>query len=362
MKKTIVFTGGGTAGHVFPGLSVIDELRNSGEFDISWIGSKAGIERGIVEAGGIEYLSVPSGKLRRYFSVRNFLDLFRVLAGILVSRRRLKVLAPDLLFSKGGFVSVPPVIAAKSLGIPVITHESDFDPGLATRINLRYARVLLTSFEDTARFVPRRKGLETVFTGNPVRKEILEGVARRGREFLGIAEEDRVLLVMGGSQGARQINELVGHILQSLTELCFVVHQTGADGTGGTEDMQKRYRRFEFIGGELPDIFAAADLIVCRAGANTLAELSALGKPAVLIPLASGSRGDQVRNARYFAERGAARLLESPGPGELLESVRQLLEDGERRKSLGAEAARAMPADAARRAAEEILRVLAEGS
>jgi UDP-N-acetylglucosamine--N-acetylmuramyl-(pentapeptide) pyrophosphoryl-undecaprenol N-acetylglucosamine transferase len=369
MKKTIVFTGGGTAGHVFPGLSVIDELGVRGDLEILWIGSEKGIERRIVESRGIAYRAVPSGKLRRYFSIKNLLDLFRVIAGYFASRRILRQLEPVLLFSKGGFVTVPPVFAAGRLGIPVVTHESDFDPGLATRLNLRSARLLLTSFEDTARFVGERGGLETVCTGNPVRRKLLEGTAERGRELLGAAAKERILLVMGGSQGARQINELIGPIRDRLTEFCRVVHQTGSEGAvpGGIAPhcvtaRDGRYRSYEFIDRELPDIFAAADMVVCRAGANTLAELSALGKPAILIPLESGSRGDQVRNARYFADRGAAVLLETPGPEELLETVRELLGDEEKRKTLAEKASRAMPSDAARRAAYEVRRILAEGS
>jgi UDP-N-acetylglucosamine--N-acetylmuramyl-(pentapeptide) pyrophosphoryl-undecaprenol N-acetylglucosamine transferase len=366
MKKTIVFTGGGTAGHVFPGLSVIDELSASGDYDIYWIGSQNGIERSIVEGRGIDYIAVPSGKLRRYFSWKNGVDFFKVLSGFFTARRVLKRLRPDLLFSKGGFVSVPPVIAAKRLGIPVITHESDFDPGLATRINLRAAQVLLTSFAQTEKFIGSREGLEIVFTGNPVRGELIEGEAKRGRELLGASAGERVLLIMGGSQGARQINELVSPIRDRLTELCVVVHQTGTDRTEGPPSVtgtgKGRYFRYDFIAEELPDIFAAADLVVCRAGANTLAELSSLGKPAVLIPLRSGSRGDQVRNARYFADRGAAVLLDNPDPGDLLRAVQELFRDDRKRRALSEEAARAMPADAARRAAEEIRRILGERS
>jgi UDP-N-acetylglucosamine--N-acetylmuramyl-(pentapeptide) pyrophosphoryl-undecaprenol N-acetylglucosamine transferase len=276
----------------------------------------------------------------------------------------LKKEQPALLFSKGGFVSVPPCAAAASLGIPVFTHESDYSPGLATRINLRFARRILTAYEDTLRFFPEQFRGRAQAMGNPIRREFRSADAALGRAFLGLAPEDRILLVLGGSQGAREINELVREALPSLTRYYVVVHQTGPH-RGWDLPAQARYRPYPYIREEMPHVLAAAELVLGRSGAGTLWECAALGKPLVLIPLAgSGTRGDQVENARYFEKAGAAVVL-PPKAGEsrplaevLGETVLSLAEDEAERTSMAAAQARIGAGDSADRIAQLMLSYL----
>lgn len=323
MGPLLAFTGGGTGGHVFPGLAVIEELERRGYDRFLWIGSAGGVEREMVESQGIPYRAVPSGKLRRYLSLKNVADLFRVAAGFFVARGLLKAERPGLLFSKGGFVSVPPVAAARSLGIPVISHESDLDPGLATRINARSSELVLTAYPETAASLRGR----AVITGNPVRRGILEGDRKRAGEHLTLDLRRPLLLIVGGSLGAKQLNEIVSAQLQRLTEAFSVVHQRGDHPAPAPDG--PRYVSRPFFGAEYGDILARADLLLCRGGAGTLWEAAVTGTPAVVVPLsARSSRGDQIRNAEYFARRGGvvAILEESPSPelvvGELLSLVR----------------------------------------
>jgi UDP-N-acetylglucosamine--N-acetylmuramyl-(pentapeptide) pyrophosphoryl-undecaprenol N-acetylglucosamine transferase len=319
MKKCIVFTGGGTGGHVFPGLAVIDGLQKQWQGRIVWIGSLSGIEKKIVDSYKIPYYGIPAGKMRRYISLKNFFDMFHVLAGIFCSLYVLLKERPLLVFSKGGYVSVPTVIAGAFLRIPVFTHESDVDPGFATKINAVFAETILTSFKETEHYFPAEQQKKINHTGNPVRRAISAGNPQRGREFVGCKPTEKMLLVLGGSQGAKAINKAVDAILERLTGLCFVVHQMG----------EKHYRKREmrnyfpapFFNEELPHILAAADLVICRAGANTLWELAASGTPSILIPLVSGSRGDQIKNAEVFKQHGAGIIV-----GENAELSEKLLE------------------------------------
>lgn len=350
---TIAFTGGGTGGHIYPGLAVADRLRASLDCRVVWIGSASGMDRSIVEAAGLEFVGVPSGKLRRYFSLRNALDVFKVLAGFLASRAALRRLRPALVFSKGGFVSVPPCAAAASLGIPVFTHESDYSPGLATRLNLRWAERVLTAYPDTAGFLAAPQRAKAVAVGNPVRAAFRSASAERGRRFLGLGEGDRMILVQGGSQGARQVNDLVAGALDSLASRYVVVHQTGA-GMPAAGPASARYLPFEYLRGELPDVMAAAEIVVGRSGASAVWEAAACGKPMVLVPLAgSGTRGDQVENAAYFARLGAAVVLEGDGatPAGLAAAVVRLADDAAARNAMAAASASAAAADAAEAAA-----------
>lgn len=351
VNKRIAFTGGGTAGHVFPGLSVAASLDG---YELFWIGSSRGMERKLVEDAGIPFKGIPSGKLRRYFDLKNLTDLFRIAAGFFSSFRFLRRFRPELLFSKGGYVSVPPVLAARLLKIPVITHESDLTPGLATRINSRFADRILVSYDETRRFFPSKVADRLLFTGNPVRKEILEADRERGRRMLGIGGDDLLVLVLGGSQGALQINRLMAEIGRDLTKLAHVVHQTGP----WEEAPQKSgfYRPIPFIGPELPDYLAAADLLISRAGASTLWEAAVQAVPMVLIPLGTGSsRGDQLKNSRLLAQAGAAEVLTGDvTPSELLNTVCTVLEDSEKRQSMG----RAAAAWGCRDAAEKIAGII----
>ncbi len=326
----VAMTGGGTAGHVFPGVAVAEEL----DCRVLWIGSSAGVEGKIVRDAGIEFRAIPAGKLRRYLSFRNVTDIARVIGGVFASLRILLREKPALLFSKGGFVSVPPVVAARLCGIPSFTHESDFDPGLATKINLRFAEKVFVSFPDTAAFFPARYRDKIVVSGNPVRSALLHGDAARGRRRVGCDPRTPLLLVMGGSLGSSFINSLVASCLARLRERFFIVHQMGEKEYVPSND--PRYHTAAFLTDTLPDILAAADVVVSRSGANTLAELAALAKPAVLIPFESGSRGDQIRNAEVFRARGAALVLrEAEATTErFLSVVESLAGDPHRRAEL----------------------------
>ncbi len=340
---SIAFTGGGTGGHIFPGLAVIEELRARSPVSLYWIGSSRGVDRSLVEASGVQFYGIPSGKLRRYASLENVIDLFRVVAGIFASLILLIRHRPRLLFSKGGFVSVPPCLAARLLRIPIITHECDFSPGLATRINSRFARWVFVSYAETIDRLPPHARARAIVTGNPVRAAFYSAQAERGRAFLGFPEKGLpILLVQGGSLGARQINEIVSSTLPSLLTHFRVVHQTGKDWVDASAGVAPRdttgeppvdadsYRAFPFIGAQMSDVLACADVVVSRAGANSVWECATMGKPMILIPLEKGaSRGDQVENAAYFASRGAAIVLsgEEASAQGLLIAVTSLASD-----------------------------------
>jgi UDP-N-acetylglucosamine--N-acetylmuramyl-(pentapeptide) pyrophosphoryl-undecaprenol N-acetylglucosamine transferase len=318
------------------------------------------MDRGIVEEEGIAFFGIPSGKLRRYFSFRNFWDIFKVLAGFFAARRILKREKPDLVFSKGGFVSVPPCAAAASLGIPLCTHESDLSPGLATRINSRFAQRIFITYEATAAFFPPKYKSRLRLTGNPVRPEFHKADAARGRAFLGIAEGERVLLVLGGSQGAREVNELVRRCLGELTGPYIVVHQTGPHAPGDPV-RSERYRPYPYFKEEMPQVIAASELVLGRSGAGTIWECAALGKPMVLIPLrGSGTRGDQVENALVFERAGAAAVLAGAGvsPETLAQTVLSIAENKERRAAMARSSAAIGALDGAASIVREILTLL----
>ncbi|MBN2653177.1 MAG: undecaprenyldiphospho-muramoylpentapeptide beta-N-acetylglucosaminyltransferase [Spirochaetales bacterium] len=319
----IFFTGGGTGGHVYPGLAVIDSLLEKGICkidEIGWIGNKHGIEKKIVESRGIAFFSIPAGKLRRYFSLKNFIDIFKVLGGVIKSYFILLRFKPEILFSKGGFVTVPPIFCSKLLKITGITHESDTSLGLATRINSKFASCVMTAYESTAEKVVKRPGLEVVVSGNPVRREILLGDAGKGYEFIGRKPGKKIMLVLGGSLGAVQVNQLIHDNLDQLCQNWFVVHQTGDKNF--KEIAHPNYFAAPFFYKELADLYAIADLVVSRAGAGTIWENAICGKPALLIPLGSkNSRGDQVLNAQLFYDNGAADYLLEPSAQEFLEKV-----------------------------------------
>ena len=306
MKK-IVLTGGGTAGHVTPNIALMDGLKEK-DFSISYIGSYNGIERELIAGCGVEYYPISSGKLRRYFDIKNFTDPFRVLKGYAQAKRLLKMLKADIIFSKGGFVSVPVVLAAKSLQIPVIIHESDMTPGLANRIAMRGATKICCNFPETLSYLPKDKA---VLTGSPIRRELLSGDAKKALSFLGFSEEKPVILVMGGSIGSVFINNAVRGALDTLLESFQIIHLCGKGNLDPAYDNRAGYRQFEYISKELPDLFAAAALVISRAGANSICELLALRKPNILIPLSlNASRGDQILNARSFEKQGFSYVME----------------------------------------------------
>jgi len=314
------FTGGGTAGHIYPGLAVVDELKAlCPELSFLWIGSSQGMDKHIVEESGSVDLfkGIASGKLRRYFSFKNFIDVFKIFFGFIASFFILLKYKPLFLFSKGGFVSVPPCFAAKLLGIPVYTHECDFSPGLATKLNARFAKKIFLSYEETRTFFPKEKQNTLLVFGNPVRPIFYKTDAKFGFDFLFKENQELyetiktkpLLLVLGGSLGARQINKLVEENLEWLCEHCIVVHQRGKN-TLLTETPYKEYLPYEFIYSEMPHVLAAADIVLSRAGANSLSEALVLQKPMILIPLmGSGTRGDQVENAQNLEKNKAAQVL-----------------------------------------------------
>jgi len=339
---SIAFTGGGTGGHIYPGLAVASYLKKIVPCRIFWIGSGRGMDRTLVEREGLDFFGIPSGKLRRNFSLRNFTDVFRIGAGFFAARSILKREKPLLLFSKGGFVSVPPCAAAAFLKIPVFEHESDYSPGLATRINSRFAERIFIPYRESAAFYPGRAGDKTCVSGNPVRSEFAGADPAKGRAFLGLGPDERILLVLGGSLGSREINELVRACLPELTRYYTVVHQYGEGNASGDAVPSERYKPCAYLREELPHIIAAAELVVCRGGAGTIWECASLHKPMVLIPLrGSGTRGDQVENARLFREAGAAICFTEEdsnaelSPAKLSQLIVSLAEDPQRRRIMG---------------------------
>jgi UDP-N-acetylglucosamine--N-acetylmuramyl-(pentapeptide) pyrophosphoryl-undecaprenol N-acetylglucosamine transferase len=362
---TIAFTGGGTGGHIYPGLAVAAYLRRRGDCRIFWIGSRTGMDQSLVEGAGLDFFGVPAGRLRRYVSLKTVPDFFRVVKGFFAARKILKRERPALLFSKGGFVSVPPCAAAASLNIPICTHESDYSPGLATKINIRFVRrgpgIIFTAYEDTAAFFPPALRDRVRVSGNPVRAEFRSADPRQGRAFLGLGREERILLVLGGSQGADEINRLVWESLGELTRWYTVVHQTGP-GKTGDPGAGGRYLPFPYIHDELPQVLAAAELVLGRSGAGTVWESAAAGIPMVLIPLrGSGTRGDQVENARFFERAGAAMVLagDVDAPA-LIRAVASIAGNGEKRKAMAAASKRIGETDGAALIADSICTFLGD--
>lgn len=304
-KRKIVLTGGGSAGHVTPNIAIINEIRK--DWDIAYIGSKKGIEKELIGKMNIPYHEISSGKLRRYVDFENVVDLFRVMKGCVEARRKLKRLKPDLVFSKGGFVSVPVILAAKSLGIPIFIHESDMTPGLANKISQRFATKIYTSFEETKKFFPKNK---TMAIGSPIRRDILMGSMEKGRRFLEFHSGKPILTVMGGSLGAKKINEAVRAALPHLSATYQIVHLCGKDNVDSTYSSTPGYKQFEYVHEELPDILAATDIVITRGGSNSIFEFLALKIPMLIIPLSlQQSRGDQIVNAKAFEKEGFSLTL-----------------------------------------------------
>lgn len=326
MKK-IVFTGGGTAGHVSPNIALIQKLRSlypAAELEISYIGGKAGIEKEMLQPENIAYYGISCGKLRRYRSLKNLTDPFRVLAGFFQSLHLLRRIKPDLLFSKGGFVAVPPVLAAFFCRIPVIIHESDYSPGLATKISAKVANRICLTFEDTLRYFPASKA---VWTGTPIRRQLHAGRPAAGHALTGFTPEKPVVLVMGGSQGSRAINQVLLAALPELTKELQIIHLAGKENAAAMPQDLPGYVCYDFLAGELADVLAITDFVISRAGSNAIFEFLSLKKPMLLIPLPlSASRGDQLLNAKYFQKKGYALTLpqEELNPDSLISAVRKL--------------------------------------
>lgn len=307
MKK-IIMTGGGTAGHVTPNIALMPALKEAG-FDIEYIGSINGMEKGLIEATGTPYHGISSGKLRRYFDWKNFSDPFRVLKGYGQAVSLMKKIKPDVVFSKGGFVSVPVVLAAKHCHIPAIIHESDITPGLANKIAIKGAKKVCCNFPETMKYLPADKA---VLTGSPIRRELFSGNAENAIRLCNFKDHSKpVLLIIGGSLGSKIVNEAVRKVLPELLEKFYVIHLCGKGNLDNSLSGTIGYAQFEYASSELTDMFTLADMAISRAGANSICELLALHKPNILIPLsAAASRGDQVLNANSFKKQGFSYVLE----------------------------------------------------
>lgn len=300
MKK-IVLTGGGTAGHVTPNIALLPALKEAG-FEVSYMGSYDGIEKKLISDFNIPYTGIATGKFRRYLDPKNLTDPFRVIKGVGEARKHLKELKPDVVFSKGGFVSVPVVRAAASLGIPCIIHESDMTPGLANKICIPVAEKVCCNFPETLENIPEGKA---VLTGSPIRSELTQGNKLAGLDMCGFTANKPVIMVIGGSLGALNVNKAVREALPQLLEDFQVVHLCGKGKIDNLYLNTPGYKQFEYIKAELKDLFAMADIVISRAGANAICELLALKKPNLLIPLPSrSSRGDQLLNAASFEAQG----------------------------------------------------------
>lgn len=324
MKK-IVLTGGGSAGHVTPNLALKNLLEEQ-NWNIEYIGSTNGIEKQIVKDANISYHGISSGKLRRYFSVENFTDLFKVFIGIIQAYFLIKKLKPSITFSKGGFVTVPVIIGSYLNKVPVIIHESDMTPGLANKISMRFAKKICTSFPETLKYLPKEK---SIYTGSPIRKEITQGKREKGLSFLGFNTSKPVLLVIGGSLGSEVLNNSIREILDTLSNEFQIVHVCGK-GNVKTDLETNTYKQFEYLNQEISDVIACSDIVVSRAGANAIFEFLATKKPNLLIPLSKkASRGDQILNAESFKKSSFSMVIqeEELNSDILLSSINELFKN-----------------------------------
>ena len=324
--KRIILTGGGTAGHVTPNIALLPRLKEL-QYDIHYIGSYNGIEKELISQFGIPYHGISTGKLRRYFSVQNFTDPFRVIKGMGEARKLIKILEPDVIFSKGGFVSVPVVLAGKGQHVPVIIHESDMTPGLANKISIPSATKVCCNFPETLSSLPAGKA---VLTGSPIRQELLSGNKIAAMDMCHFTSDKPVILVIGGSLGAVAVNNAVREALPELLKDFQIIHLCGKGKMDESLKDVEGYCQFEYIKNELRNLFALADIVISRAGANAICELLALHKPNLLIPLsANASRGDQILNARSFERQGFSLVLEEEQLTKetLLNAVKTLYEN-----------------------------------
>ena len=328
MKK-IILTGGGTAGHVTPNIALLPGLREA-DFDITYIGSYNGIEKQLLKEQKIPYYGISSGKLRRYFDIKNFSDPLKVVKGFGQSIRLMRKLKPDIVFSKGGFVSVPVILAAKFCHVPSIIHESDLTPRLANKLAIPNAAKVCCNFPETLKYLPEEKA---VLTGSPIRSELLTGNKENARRLCGFTKEKPVLFIVGGSSGSKFINDTIRGLLPELLKTYQVIHMCGKGNIEAALDRTAGYKQFEYIGKELNDIFALADLVISRAGANSICELLALHKPNILIPLsANASRGDQILNAQSFEKQGFSVVIEEEiiTPDKLLNIIHETYKNKDR--------------------------------
>ena len=381
----VLVSGGGSGGHVTPALATVEAIKALAERDRSWrptflyVGSHGGVERELARAAGLPFTAIATGKLRRshhllgHFSWSNVLDALRLPWGVLQALITVLRFRPHVVLSTGGFVCVPPVIAAWLLRVPVITHEQTVQMGLANRIASRFARHIALTYESARDYLPTRLQAQTLITGNPVRQVIFNGSPATALSFAGFASSDTLptLYVTGGAQGAQHINRALEEALPELLDVCRIIHQCGRQATGQTREVERlrqaraalpdhvqaRYHVVDFVADEIGHIYALADAVVSRSGAGTLAELFALGKPAVLIPLVPTGGDEQRRNAQHAARAGAAMIIEQADlTGETLcKGIRELLSDPVRQKSMACAAKGLARPDAARLLAESVI-------
>ena len=321
----IIFTGGGSAGHVTPNIALINECRNHG-WDVNYIGSKHGMEKELIATLAIPYFAITTGKLRRYFSWRNFIDPFKILRGIWQAFWLCRKISPLIVFSKGGFVAFPVVIAAWLNRIPVIVHESDLTPGLANKLSFPFADQICVTFAVTKEHIMQQD--KVVVTGTPIRPELFHGDAANGLRLCGFTADKPVILIYCGGLGSQAINRNIRALLPQLLNNFQVIHICGKNNIDPKLE-QPGYKQFVYLQQELPDIMACTDLVISRSGANSLYELLTLQKPHILIPLPKkASRGDQIVNAQYFAKQGMSQVIfeETLTPAKLYEKIVWLYE------------------------------------
>ena len=317
----IVFTGGGTAGHVTPNIALIESLGQR-DWQMHYIGSQDGVERDMIETIGVPYYAVRSGKLRRYFSWKNFLDPLKVLAGVTQSYLLLRKIKPNIVFSKGGFVALPVVIGAWLNRIPVIAHESDITPGLANRLSFPFVTKICVTFDAARQHFKKQDKIEV--TGTPIRSQLFKGDKTKGLALCGFSPQKPCLLIVGGSQGSSGLNAIVREALPALTARFQIIHLCGKGKRSEAHSTDPSYFQLEYANEELADLLVASDVVASRSGANALYELLALGKPHVLIPLSRKvSRGDQIQNARHFEKLGISTVLndDSLSSGVLIQAI-----------------------------------------
>lgn len=333
----ILLTGGGTGGHIIPLLAVVSELEKIcaqgkiAKTEFMLITTTSGFNKNISNAG-IRVKIIKAGKLRRYFSLENLIDMFKIPVGIIQSLYYINQFKPDVVFSKGGFASVPPVMAARILKIPILTHESDVIPGLANKIISFFATKIFVSFEDTKSRFPNRK---VIVTGNPVRKDIFNGNKEQAMVFFGFKENIPTVLIFGGSQGAQKLNEVILKSLSDILKKCQVIHICGIKSYEDTKKTaqklgfsdNKGYKVYSYLNEKMKDAFALADVVVARAGANSLAEIIALAKPSIIIPLSTSANNHQLQNAEFFAKKGIITAIKEDdlSPDNLTNEIFSLL-------------------------------------
>ncbi|MCA9833516.1 MAG: undecaprenyldiphospho-muramoylpentapeptide beta-N-acetylglucosaminyltransferase [Thermomicrobiales bacterium] len=364
----LLIAGGGTGGHVIPALAVLDELQDRGiEMDVLWVGSDDGVEARFTRERGIPFRQIQTGKLRRYFSWENFVDGLRLPVGTVQAWSIVRGFKPDVVFSTGGNISVPTVIASKWRA-PILTHEQTAQVGMANKISARMVTRFACSYEQTA-VIARTMHKDVVVTGNPVRKTLTSGDKARGLERFGFSDSLPVLFVTGGARGASAINERIEAMLPDILEITQIIHQTGpidanpdfprlsALQASLPDSVRSRYQVREMITDEMADIYAMASLVIGRSGAGTVAELAYLGLPAILIPLDGTGGDEQWKNARLLADAEAAVVVaQKETSAETLEStLRALLENGERLTTMSTNARALGRGDAAANVADHIL-------